>query len=391
MGGGLGLLLAVASLLSGCSDLFPSSYEYATVEVQANRWNGDPVPGVNLVLYTGERHMGYGVTDEEGRHVFHFVPQGEFGVGAVASDGFELMPANRPFITEIWIERGDAESVAFTLLKEGTGSIQVLARDESGEPVGGVTVSLYTHRGPLLEGETDADGSYTFEEVGHGSYGVAMEPLFGYRIPDRFFDGIVLEGGSRELIPLRLERCEGRIRVQVRDASDRPVDGVTTVLYTFRGTVDQGETDAAGVHEFRNVKCGIEYGVRLELVAVEMLGDAPPYVDGIDPNRESEEVVTFRVRPCRGQLTAVVVDRAGVPVPDAGVTLYTFRETVAEGRTDQQGRFVFAEVPCAEYGVRVAPPAGFSVEPGRGTAYVDGIDIEGGTEESVRLVVDRQR
>lgn len=62
-----------AIVLSGCdNDLTrPSLYSQVIVTVTAGN---EPVPGANLVLYTGARPMGYGVTGPDGKYTFRRVP-----------------------------------------------------------------------------------------------------------------------------------------------------------------------------------------------------------------------------------------------------------------------------------------------------------------------------
>jgi hypothetical protein len=382
--------LLVILLLAGCSDLLPSPYEYATVEVQATRRSGEPVPGVKVVLYTYNRHLAYGVTGSGGSYTFDFVPFGEYGVGVVPPDGYEVL-AGKNDVVGIEITRGAQKTVPFTILKHGNGTIHVRAEEPSGQPVPGVALTLYSHRGTVAEGVADSEGRYSFQQVPFGQYGVRAGPLVGYTLVTRFVDGIDVEDGSEETVTLTLERCDASIRVLTADRTGNGISGVPLVLYTSQGPVLEGTTDERGAHEFLQVACGVQYGVRVELppgLVVE--GGGRSFVDGIEVSHGSEETVSFRLEPCYGSLSVQVADRAGGPVPDADLVLYTSRGLVAEGSTDAQGQYAFAELPCDQYGVRVTPPTGYVAQSGSGTSYVDGIDIGNGTQKTARLVVDKQ-
>jgi hypothetical protein len=376
-------------LLAGCSDLLPEPYEYAAVEVQATRRNGEPVPGVKLILYTYNRHLAYGTTGPDGRFTFDLVPFGDYGVGAVPPDGYEVL-AGKTDVIGIEINKGTRETVPFTLLKHGDGTIHVRAEEPSGKPVSGVRLTLYSHLGPIAEGVADSEGRYSFRSVPFGQYGVQADPLPGYTLVTRYVDGIDIEDGSEETVTLTLERCEGRIRVLTTDQAGSPIGGVPLVLYTSQGLVAEGKTDDRGVHDFVRVACGVQYGVRVDAPGLVVEGGGRTFVDGIEVSHGDERTVSFQLERCYGSLSVEVADRAGSPVPDAGLTLYSVRGLVAENKTDAQGRFAFAEVPCGQYGVRVTPPAGYVAQSGSGTSYVDGIDIGNGVQKTARLVLDKQ-
>lgn len=81
----------------GCSDIFRPSYDYGRVEVVATDPSGSAVPAVRLTLYTGQRHMAYGETRGDGRYVFRFVPEGEYGIEAGAPEGYSFPPGALPY------------------------------------------------------------------------------------------------------------------------------------------------------------------------------------------------------------------------------------------------------------------------------------------------------
>jgi hypothetical protein len=109
------ILLALA--LAGCGDLFGPAYRYGAVTVAVVDENGAAVPGVGLTLYTGARHMGYGLTDGAGRHTFSFVPAGSYGVAATVPEGW-APPVNGSNVRELDVGEGEVQEVEIVLARE---------------------------------------------------------------------------------------------------------------------------------------------------------------------------------------------------------------------------------------------------------------------------------
>src|SRR5690554_5294810 len=76
------VVLFVALLSVACDELV-TDFEYSSVTVEAIRRNGEPVEGLEFLLYTGVRAMEYGTTDASGRYTFEFVPFGNYGVSTL--------------------------------------------------------------------------------------------------------------------------------------------------------------------------------------------------------------------------------------------------------------------------------------------------------------------
>lgn len=112
------LLLVLAMLTAGCSDIFRSTYDYASVEVRAVDDAGAPVRGVELTLYFGEYHHDFGWTGADGKHTFRFVPEGAYGVAATTPDGYAL-PEGEEWYRILGVEKGGSASVEFTYERVG--------------------------------------------------------------------------------------------------------------------------------------------------------------------------------------------------------------------------------------------------------------------------------
>lgn len=382
-----------AGLLSSCSSLLSDGYDYGRIEVEVVRRSGEPVPGVDLVLYNWERHMAYGTTGAAGRYVFEFVPEGEFGVRAVPDGGYLPLDYDIPsvFLDGVEVQKGGRAAVSFTLLKVGPGAVEVVVRHLTGEPIEGIPVEIYSYRGTFAKAKTDAAGRFVFQEVPFGSYGVRAIPPKGFvpSVGESYLDGLIVDEGSRDTVSFALERCLGTVRVRVVDDRGRPAHDVGLSLYEYRGEIARGETGADGAHQFREVPCG-NYGVAIIPTPgfVPTPGRGGSYVDDLEIDPRTELAVAFTVTACTGRMRVRVVDSEGQPVSGAVVTLYSFRGEISSTTTGADGALEL-EAPCGDLGVKVSPPSGYSVPEGRGSSFFDGLQISEGGERAVSFVLRR--
>lgn len=383
-----------AVLLAGCSDVLTEPFDYGTVETTVERRSGDGVAGAELTLFTGTRHLGFATTDARGRAVFDFVPFGPLGVAVAIPDGFRPLDltTDRHRIATFRMEEGEEEAVSFTLLKEGPGAVEVRVADTDDEAAAGVGLELFSPDTVEAEGRTGDDGLHTFEDVPIGAYGVRV------RLDRRFVrsetgtpyrDGLIVDEGWVERVAFTLERCEGAVRARAAEPDGTPVPGVPLVLFEPEGVVEEASTGDDGTHTFAELPCG-DYGVRVGPVEGYRLVSPPePFVDGLVVTHEAERTAAFTFEACRGTIAARVVDEAGEPVEGAGLELFSPAGVLERVETGADGAHDFEALPCGrDYGVRVFPPEGYAVEPGRGSRFFDGIHLlENGAEERVTFTL----
>src|SRR5262245_36717880 len=137
-----------AILLAGCDAWLTKPLLYNTVDVIATQRNGAPIPGVNLILYNGERPMGSGATGPDGRFTFRRVPEGAYGVYAALPGGYDVVehfiPGNISFVRDGLLVANDTlVTVRFTFLKVGPGAIVVRVLQLDGSPIAGAQVVAY--------------------------------------------------------------------------------------------------------------------------------------------------------------------------------------------------------------------------------------------------------
>lgn len=388
-----GLVACSATLFAACSDLLTDGYDYGEIEVRTVRRSGEPVPGLDLALYGRGRDLGYGTTGDSGRFVFRYVPQGRYGVYVGISEAYRLLAGPEANVVDtIRIQPGERQEVTFTFLKVGSGTLAAQVSLETGEPAAGVRVRVYSFRGTAAEGVTTAQGRVEFPDLPFGNYGIEVQPAPGFSpAPGTlgYIDGLWVEEGSYETARFTLSKCFGAVRARIVDQTGRAASGVAVRLYTFRGTLARGATDAGGEFLFSNLPCG-DYGLALELPLGSSVPNGRDYVDGIQVLAGLEVPVRFDVSRCQGVVRVRVVDPEGAPVPGATVSLYTFRGVVERKQTDARGSVEFSSVGCFDqYGAAVDPPAGYSVEERRGSKFQDGIAVTEGSDVQITFAVSR--
>ena len=386
----LALLTAVGA--TACSQLLSDPSRYGEVNVLVARFNGDPIEGAQITLYTGDRPVQYARTGPDGRYTFREVPFGLYGVALFAPAGYEL-PENvvggeRSNIVQGLEIRADSvlPLLKFRLFRAGPGAVFVLAQDTAGRPVSGIQTSLYNANAVLQRGITGSDGRVTFIDVPLGTYGVNLRRLRGYydfgEDPFLAIDKQVIESGTADTIKVTLRRCQGAVRARVRDDKGKPVARIVARLYSGDGPYGDVLTDSLGIATFPTVDCG-EYGVLLAPLFgyLSSLKRGEGFIDGIAVSRGApiaSPIFTLRTDNCGAAIRARAVDGAGTPVPGATIKLYTGVGDYRDGLTDANGFVVFDQLPCsAEYGVKVVPPAGYFVTAGRGTSFYDAIQPSG--------------
>lgn len=393
------LLLLLFSVLgvAGCSEIFSEGYEYGTVEVQAVRRNGEPVPGVRVTLTRGPNPLAYGVTDSLGRYRFEFVPKGRLAVFAEPPEEYRPLDLQAGYWAYgISMVEGGADSARFTYLKFGDGALLVEVVDETGAAVEGAPVEIFSSEGFKRAGVTSPTGTYRFEPVPFGDYGVNTVAPYGYIARDGrgsvVVDRILIEGGLTERVRVPLDRCRGQISVVARDEGGRPVAGALLGLYTPRGEVARTTTDDAGAVTFRDLPCD-DYAVYVLSAQGYTVppGRGGSYVDALVVTQGSGRAVTFTLEQCRGRIAGRVVDGGGAGVEGARLVLYSTTGIVQEAITGADGSFALERVPCGPaFGLAVRPPAGYSVAEGRGSSYYDAIGVTSGSTQQFGFVLRAQ-
>lgn len=382
-----GLPLLALLPFSACADWVTDILPYGEVEVQTTRTNGDAVPGTQVILYIGAQNRGIGYTDSLGLHRFRFLPPNLYGVYAEPPAGYirpEVLLGGHTtaFVDDIRLGAGERKVITFTYLKEGPGRITVAVREPDGSAVKDTEVLLYSPKGVHAVTRMGDQTQVIFEPVPFGMWGVRVVPPEIYLEEgqrDFVKDGLLVEQGSSRNADFILEKCLGDLMARVRTSLGQPVAGLSVRLYRPTGPVEEKTTDSTGEATFGPLFCrtfGLAVLPKLGWEFEEGYGKS--YWDGLRVQRGVRRTVNFTVDPCAGVIESRVRDEMGNAVKGARMALYVPEGEIRTGETDESGVQRFTDIPCGrEYGVRITPPSGYSVEEGRGKSFFDGLKPRG--------------
>lgn len=271
------------------------------------------------------------------------------------------------------------------------GEVRVTVATNAGIPVPGVSLSLYTGQRPIEYAHTDDAGTYTFERVPEGNYGVTAAIPAGMgdlsESPFLYRDNLDVVPNEERAVAFTFVPCAGSLSVSTRDTTGAAAPGVPVTLYDGTGELQTQSTASDGSSRFVAISCG-EYGVRLgeNPGYTVTAGRGTSYLDALRISRTAPDLsVAFRVRRCRATIHVRAQDASNAGVAGATVTVFTSLGELTKGVTASDGTLDFTSTPCGmELGVSVTPPAGYSVPAGRGTSVFDGIRlVDGGATDVV--------
>jgi protocatechuate 3,4-dioxygenase beta subunit len=384
-----------------------------------------PLSGVTIFLLdAGGTRIASTLTDANGVYKFDNLPPGTYGVEEVQPagvfDGGEKLGsvggivAGNDLLTNITVGSG-VDAINYDFCEHAPVSIagRVYVDDnnngaiDAGEVgIGGATLTLLDAAGNAtgVTTATAADGSYKFDGLAPGVYGVAEVQPAGY------YDGLDTAGtaGGAALNPgdritgatlnpgvygagynfgeLRPTSISGRVHADVNgncefDPGEAGIAGVTILLLDANGTTLQTtQTAADGTYSFTNLAPGT-YGVR-ELQPAgyfdggQQIGSAGGVASANDETTGIALVsgqngvdYDFCEKPPATLGGMVHVDLNGNclldpnETPLAGVTIYLLDAAgnrVASTTTDAFGRYIFTGLaPNQSYGVEELQPAGY--------------------------------
>lgn len=429
-----GDLIETALLVSGQSGV---DYDFGELlassisgQVHADRdGDCDPDPGepllagVTIRLYDANNNqVATTQTDQQGRYTFSNLAPGVYKVveeqpsgyfGTVSHPGSVNGTAGLNEISGITLTSGttgtDYDFCEFEPVGI-SGHVYVDINNngvfDSGEaPIAGVTMRLLAADGTPtgVTTVTAADGTYSFEGLAPGTYGVAEDQPSGY------FDGIDAAGSEGGLASnpgdsitgvfltpsvyatdydfgeLPPASIQGRVHADIDgdcepDENEPLLAGVTIYLLNADGErIGSTTTDINGEYKFTNLAPGV-YGVEeiqpsAYFQGDAMAGDAGGSVVGtdmivgvmLDPGQDAVDYNFCEALPASisGQVHA---DRDGDCDPDPGeilvqgATVYLLDvegNRIGETTTDSNGRYKFDGLEPGDYGVELAVPGGY--------------------------------
>lgn len=398
------VLTCLALGAAACDQLVTSPSRYTAVDVRTERRDGSAVPGAQVILFTGQRIMQYATTDAQGNALLERVPEGPaYGVRVVKPDGYEFLerllggpPSDA--VIGIALSHDSTPTLKFRLLKVGPGTATARVVDQAGASVPAADVELYASSGVIKRGKTATDGQVSFSAVPFGQYGVRAYLPVAYRDFDDpatvWQDGLVIEDGVTATGTLAMKRCTGTINLNVADPAYGGAPGLRVYLFIWTGVVDSTRTGSDGKVRLQTPGCA-DYGVRIVGTSDWRVapGRGTEFADGLvihrGTTRDAALAVTYNT--CRGAIRVNVTDAAGTLVPGAVLSLYSGGGDSTITSVAPSGSLTFGNLGCAppERGVRVTPPAGWTVVQGSGSSWKDGLIVTSGATLDVRFILTR--
>jgi hypothetical protein len=183
--------------------------------------------------------------------------------------------------------------------------LDVITRDQSGSPMVGVPLVLYTGDRPMGYASSDASGHFLFTRVPVGVYGVKVERQTGgtyFLKPGdsdyAYRDQLSIGPGARDSLRFVLERCAGTLRATILDENGMSVPGAFVRVYTTREVVDSAFTGDDGRATFSDVPCVITVGIQLGTSSKYTVtdGEGSSVFDGLKFTTGQAIDVVFHVR-----------------------------------------------------------------------------------------------
>lgn len=380
---------------------------------------GEPIAGVTVAL-VGVDALGNDVelttvTAADGTYVFDGLLAGVYSITQTQPAGYDDGPdwvgtaggtlSAPDSITEISLPAGFA-ATGYDFSEFVGSSISGSVRDDFGDPISGVTITLLDSDDQVVAVvTTGADGTYSFAGVAPGTYSVVETQPVGYGdggesagssggvVSDDRVSGIVVTPGST-ITGVDFDEVTASIAGSVLDANGHPIVGVTVTLTgtdAAGGSVERvAVSDENGEYVFEQLLAG-EY--TLTETQPVGYGDGPDLIGTAGGVQSGPDTISSIALGAGVAATGYVFTEAfsslsghafidadgdgsftpGTDVGLAGVTI-TLTGVDATGATverttltDADGSYSFSDLLAGSYTITETQPAG----------YLDGADSAG--------------
>ena len=308
-----------------------------------------PLSGVSFALYDSGRNLiNSGQTDGNGVLTFSNLPLGNYYYAETASlPGYVFDSSLKAFSIS---EGGQVVRVTATNSR-ASGGIRITKTDDSGNPLPGVTFTLYdSGQNPITTGQSDSSGVVTFTGLSLGNYYVAeTATLPGYILDSSLFPVTISENGQTVTLSATNSRASGSIQITKTDDSGNPLSGVTFALYdSGQNQINRGQTDSNGVVTFSGLPLGDYFYAETASLPGYVFDNSLKAVS-ITENGQVEAVTATNTL-ARGSIQISKTDEFGSPLSGVTFSLYdSGQNLINSGQTDSNGVVTFSGLPLGDY------------------------------------------
>ncbi|KAI2514176.1 protein of unknown function DUF11 [Fragilaria crotonensis] len=382
----------------------------------------NPLAAVILTLNQGTTTVATTVTAADGSYKFTGVVPGDYSVIEINPVGYpsnvrdgdtdpdgdigdtDTTPDNSILVT---VEPSE-DDVGNDFVDSNNGSISGSVKDDNGDGIPGVTVTLLDSNDDVVgTATTISDGGYVFNDVEPGDYTVVETQPEGF--PDSLSDkdntpedsdvfdtnqtvdnkiGVSLSPGESDDGNDFVDSNDGSISGFVKDDNGNPLKTVTIFLFKNNTVVATTKTDSVGFYIFNNVEPG-DY----DLVEINPPGfpsslsdyDNSPDGDAGDSDTVVDDTISVTLLPSeddtdnnfvdsnRGSISGSVKDEKGTPLVGVTVVLKLPDGTVIDTvTTSPSGGYTFNNVDPGDYVVEETNPDGYPKDVSDGDDLPDG-------------------
>jgi len=352
------------------------------IDVSVTDPKGTAIEDTKVFLYGPEGTLSEKITESSGAVSFDSVSFGNRAIRVVPPRSYLDTDEGFFFQHGILIDEGWIEEVSF-VLEKCLGTVRGSVQDVSGAPVTEHTVRLYSSTATLELKDTGVDGVAVFDSINCGNRGLALVETPGWLFEEgrglSFHDGISVTDQSDQEFSFTVESCRGTVRGSVQDVSGVPVTEHPIRLYSSTAILELKDTGVDGVAVFDSIPCG-NFGIALVQRPGWIFeeGRGLSFLDGISVINQSDQGFSFSIESCSGEVGIRVEDQNSDPVRGALLELYATNRTWDQDVTGADGALTFTGACGMEVGVRITPPAGYTVQQGRGFSFFDGLNPEPG-------------
>jgi len=292
-----------------------------------------PIPGAQVLAYSGNTVVGQAVTDSSGNYVIDNLSPGGFSVFAVATD-YQTKGIGAS------VSAGGT-TVASLALDPNSGSISGLITDSlTMIPISGAKVLIYQGNTLVDTLITDSSGHYSSSNLAPGQYQVVGQAT-NYQSNA---SGALVSAGLGTIVDVSLAPDPGTVEGTVKDSiTMHPISGANVQIFKGQTLVGSSVTDSSGNYQVGGLAPG-SYTVNFSAQNYQTK------ILGASVTSNSKTELDANLDPNPGCLQGLITDSVtSNPLVGATVSIYQSNTFVEQVFTDASGNYTFSKLQPGTY------------------------------------------